>query len=492
MEANEHLDVSSDIDASTLTTYKERGYNEDLLPKPKEAREFSTFNYFTLWMGSVHNIPNYAAVGGFLFLGLAPIHIMLALVISSLVVAGFFVLNGRSGAKYGVPFAMTLRSSYGEKGAALPGFFRGIIAAIMWFGLQNYAGSQALLVLIARVWPDFMNVGGGATFLGIDMPGLISFVVFFIANMLIGFGGGAVLNKFTAVLNPLIYIIFGGMTIWAINVAGGISPILNYVPEGDVGSTGAILVYLLVINSVMGVWAAPGASVNDFTQYAKSQRSHTFGQAAGLLLSYLIFAFSSVTILIGSTIYYGVDTWNVVDVINRWDSLPAVAIASLVLLMTTISTNATGNIVPAGYQLSSLFPRLLNYKRAVVVAGIISFLIMPWRLMENQDSIYAFLDLVGAFLGPVAGVMMADYFIIKKQYINLDRLYTQKGVKHGGSTNWVAYIVTIVAVLFSFIGRVIPALSIVSNLSWLVGFALAFILYSVFSRKKKQPVQSNN
>lgn len=484
--------IKTDMNTEHLSTYKERGYNEDLLPKTEEERNFTTFNYFTLWMGSVHNIPNYAAVGGFLFLGLAPIHIMLALIISSLVVAAFFVLNGRSGAKYGVPFSMILRSSYGEKGAALPGFFRGIIAAIMWFGLQNYAGSQALLILIARLWPGFLELGGNFTFLGIDTPGLLSFLIFFIVNTLIGFGGGSTINKFTAILNPFIYVIFGGMTIWAISVSGGIAPILNFVPSGDVGSAGVVLVYLMIINSVMGVWAAPGASVNDFTQYSKSQRSHTIGQISGLLLSYVIFAFSSVTILIGATIHYGVDTWNVIDVINRWDSLPAVAIASLVLLMTTISTNATGNIVPAAYQLSSLFPKVINYKRGVIIAGIVSFLIMPWRLMENQDSIYAFLDLIGAFLGPVAGVIMADYFIIKKQKINLDRLYTEKGLRQGGSINWVAYIVTILAVIVSLIGRFVPALSVVSSLSWLVGFGLAFILYSIFSNKKNQPEQATN
>lgn len=477
--------MEANISNERAETYRKRGYNKDLIPKTEEQRDFSTFNFFTLWMGSVHNIPNYAAVGGFLFLGLAPIHIMAALIISSVMVASFFVLNGRSGAKYGIPFSMILKSSYGQKGAALPGFFRGIIAAIMWFGLQNYAGSQALLVIVAKIWPGFMEIGGSASFLGLDMPSFIVFVLFFLVNVMIGIGGGSTLNKFTAILNPLIYIIFGGMTIWAVSVAGGVGPILNFVPAGNAGTVGAagtLLVYLMIINSVMGVWAAPGASVADFTQSAKSQRSHTLGQFSGLVVSYVLFAFSSVFILIGSTIHYGVDTWNVVDVIYRWDNIPAVAISALVLLMTTISTNATGNIVPAAYQLSSLFPKVVNYKRGVVIAGVISFLIMPWRLMENQDSIYAFLDFIGAFLGPVAGVMIADYFIIKKQQIDLDRLYTEKGVKQKTDYNWIAYGVTLIAVVVSISGRFIPALSMVSSLSWLVGFGLAFILYSLLSK----------
>lgn len=144
--------------------YRERGYNEDMLPKTREKRNMGTKNYFTLWMGSVHNIPNYTAVGGFLFLGLSPINVMLALILSAFVVALFMTMNGRAGSKYGIPFAIHLRSVYGDVGAKLPGFLRGCVAAIAWFGLQNYTGSLALLVLIGKIWPEFLTLCGSADF----------------------------------------------------------------------------------------------------------------------------------------------------------------------------------------------------------------------------------------------------------------------------------------------------------------------------------------
>lgn len=465
-----------------------RGYNEDVLPKTKENRNMSAKNYFTLWMGSVHNVPNYTAVGGFLFLGLSPINVMLAIIVSALVVAAFMTINGKAGSKYGIPFAMHLRSVYGEKGAKLPGFLRGIVAAIAWFGLQNYTGSLALLILIGKFWPSFLTIGGDFSFFGIGLPGLIAFTVFWALNVLIGFGGGNVLNKFTAILNPLIYIVFGGMTIWAISVAG-LGNILSYEMTGPlVQSNNAILVYFIIINSVLSVWAAPGASVSDFTQKATSTRDQRVGQIGSFIVAYLIFALSSVSILIGGSIYYDVQEWNVLEIVSKWDSLPAVIIALVVLLMTTISTNATGNIIPAAYQLSALFPKKVNYRTGVLIAGVVSFLIMPWKLMENQDSIFAFLNIIGAVLGPVAGVMLADFYLVKKEKIDLNALYFDRNLEDPSNPyrglNTEGYIATVVALLVSISGQVFSALQVISNLSWLIGAGLAFGIY-YFMKKGK-------
>ncbi|MGY3779530.1 allantoin permease [Isobaculum melis] len=471
-----------EVTAEQIAAYQQRGYPTDLLPKTKNKRNMSAKNYFTLWMGSVHNIPNYTAVGGFLLLGVSPMHVILALILSSIAVAAFMVYNGRAGSKYGIPFAMHLRSTYGNLGAKLPGFLRGCVAAIAWFGLQNYTGSLALLILIGKIWPGFLTLGGDLSFLGLSVPGFIAFTVFWAVNLLIGMGGGGTLNKFTAILNPLIYLVFGGMAIWAISVGGGISNILSFVPTGGVVQQNApILVYLIIMNSVLAVWAAPGASVSDFTQNAKSTRDQAIGQTASFVIGYTIFAFSSVAILIGGSIHYGVQEWSVLDIVNKWDNLPAICLAMLVFLLTTISTNATGNIIPAGYQLAALFPKKMTYKKGVIIASVISYLIMPWKLMENAGSIFAFLNTIGAVLGPVAGVMLANFYFVKKQKINLNALYMGEQENHEqnpySGVNKQAYIATVVALFISLSGQFLPALQIISSLSWFVGFGLAFGLY---------------
>ncbi|HCM90838.1 MULTISPECIES: putative allantoin permease [Vagococcus] len=464
-----------------------RGYNQELLPKLKDDRDMGILNYFTLWMGSIHNIPNYAAVGGFLLLGLTPFNIMIALFISSLAVAMLMILNGKAGSKYGIPFSMHLRLTYGDVGAKLPGFLRGGVAAIAWLGLQNYTGSLALLILIGKIWPSFLLIGGDTNLLGISVPGLIAFTLFWGINLLIGLGGGAFLNKFTAILNPLIYIVFIGMAIWAIYVAKGFQNILSFrVTENIENGRSPIIIYLMIISSVLSVWAGPMASVSDFTQHAKSTKDQMIGQTLGLGLGYLIFAFSSMSILIGGSIYYGTEEWNVLNIVNKWDSLPAMLLAITVLLMTTISTNVTGNIVPAAYQLSALFPKQVNYKKGVWIASVLSFLIMPWKLMENSVSIFAFLNLIGSLLGPIAGVMLAQYLCVLREKIDLNQLYLDKTnpVENNPykGINKPAYLATIIALLVSISGQFIRPFAFMSDFSFLVGSGCAFILYLLLSK----------
>lgn len=473
-----------DISEDRLKLYRQRGYeNNDILPKPVEDRHMTAKNYFTLWMGSIHNIPNYAAVVGFLMLGLSPISVMIAITLAGLAVAVFMIFNGRAGAKFGIPFSMHLRSTYGSKGAKLPGFLRGVVAAIAWFGVQTYTGAAALTILISKLWPAYLEIGGGGEFLGITIPEFISFIIFWLANMAIGFGGGGILNKFTAVLSPIIYLVFGGMTIWAINVGGGLGNIMQYSMATE-STVNPIFAYLMIMASVLSVWAAPGVSVSDFTQDARSQKAQTHGQVASLLVGYLIFAFMAVVIIIGGTIHFGVPTSGngVLDFINQWDSIPAIVVATLVFLMTTISTNATGNIIPAAYQLAALFPKQIDYRKGVLIAGIISVVIMPWNFMGDGGGIIVFLNAIGSLLGPVAGVMIAHYYFVNKQEIDLDQLYFDTSGKEPSKNiytgvNKQAYVATIVGLILSMSGQFIPALSALSDMAWITGFVSAFVIY---------------
>lgn len=465
------------VDDSVVEALRSEGYAEDLLPNPQSGRIWNTHNYFTLWMGTVHNVPNYVAVGGFLFLGLSPVNVMLALFLSAFAISALMIANGAAGYKYGIPFSILLKESYGKKGAILPGFLRGCIAAIMWYGLQTYSGSQGMMILIGKLWPGFLEVGGGVMILGLTIPGLIAFIAFWGINMAVALGGKAILSKFLTVLNPLIYLVFGGMVAWSLHVAGGLGPILSYSAPAT-GSGSPALVYIMIISSVLSVWGAPGVSASDFTRYAITDKAQKMGQFVGFIFSYALFAVSSVCILVGASIHYNTQAWNVLEIIDKWDNLPAAAFAILVLLMTTISTNATANIVPAGYQIATIFEkRKLDYRTGVVIAAMVAALIMPWKLMENSTSIYAFLEVIGSVVGPVAGVMIGHYYYKRRRTINLKALYDPSSDQYPNGVNAVAYLTTIIGLFAPSLLAMIPGMAWIRNLSWIVGFGLSFGLY---------------
>lgn len=464
---------------------KKEGFNDDILPVNQEKRSWSIGNFATVWMGSVHNIPNYIAIGGLFALGLSVGQVFAAIMCASVIISAVMVLNGHAGSKYGLPFAMLIRSSFGTKGAMVPGVLRGVIAAIMWFGFQTYAGSQALSILIAKLWPSFLTLGGDWNLLGLSLPALISFLLFWLFNVALIYGGMDFLGKFTNILSPLVYIVFGGMAIWAIKLAGGIGPILAYTGTGVGGNP--VVVFIAAITAVIAAWAAPMVNVADFTRLAKSTKSQAIGQTVGLVVTYLLFAVASISIIVGSEIAFGTPIWNVLDVVARFDSTFAIAISVLTLCLTTLSVNVTGNIVPAGYQLASLFPKKLTFKSGATIAAVIGVLVMPWKLMENATSIFTFLNIISGLLAPIAGVMLAHYFVISKTELNLGELYSKNGkynYKKGFNQN--AIITLVVSGVLCLIGNFVPFFKPLYDMSWFVGIISAFILYSVLELRRSK------
>ncbi|WP_409272147.1 allantoin permease [Neobacillus sp. SCS-31] len=463
------------------------GFSEDILPTKLEDKNWNVGNYTSIWMGSVHNIPNYIAIGGLFAIGMSVGQVFAVIMTASIILAAAMVLNGHAGSKYGLPFSMLIRSSFGTRGAMIPGVLRGVIAAIMWFGFQTFAGSQALSILIGKLWRTYLTLGGDWNLLGLSLPGLISFLLFWLFNVALIFGGMGLVGKFANILSPLVYIVFGGMAIWAIKLAGGIGPILAYTGAGVSGNK--VIVFFAAVTAIIAAWAAPIVNVSDFTRLARSTKDQAIGQTVGLVVTYLLFAIASISIIVGSEIAFGTPIWNVLDVVARFDSTFAIAISVLTLCLTTLSVNVTGNIVPAGYQLASLFPKKLTFKSGAMIAAVIGILVMPWKLMENATSIFTFLNIVGGLLAPIAGVMLAHYFVVSKTEIELGELYSKDGkynYKNGFNVN--ALITATIAGVLCLIGNFVPLLKPLYEISWFVGVISAFIIYIVLQMRSIKSV----
>lgn len=451
-------------------------FNKELLPTKPDERNWKMENYFSIWMGNIHNVPAYVTIGGFFALGLSIGQVFWSIMIAAIILALVMVLSGHAGAKYGIPFAMLLRTSYGIRGAMLPGIIRGCIAAIMWFGFQTYAGSPAFTILIGKLWPAYLQLGGNWDFFGLSLPGLISFLVFWTFNILFVFGGMRILGKFTKLLSPLVYVVFGGMAIWAIQLAGGITPILEYSSKGVDGNT--TLIFFASISAILATWAAPIVSASDFTKEARSQKDQSIGQIAGLITTYLLFAIAAIAVIVGSEVAFGTPIWNVLDVVDRFNSDFAIGISVLTICMTTLAVNITGNIIPAGYQLSALFPKHLSFKTGALLAAVVGIIIMPWKLMENATSIFTFLNIIGGLLSPVIGVMLTHYFFIAKKDLDMKDLYSANGkYSYTNGIHVPAIIATLGAGFISLIGQVVPFFKSLYDVSFFTGSILASIIY---------------
>lgn len=455
--------------------------NKDLLPTNQEERNWGIGNYFSIWMGSVHNVPSYVTIGGFFALGLSIEQVFWAIMTAASILAAVLILNGHAGGKYGIPFSMLIRASYGVKGAIIPGVLRGCIAAIMWFGFQTYAGSLALSVLIGKIWPPYLLLGGSWDFFGLRLSSLISFLLFWALNVLFIFGGMTALGKFTKLLTPLVYVTFGGMAIWSIMEAGGIDSILRYSNGLE---NNRFLMFCACVSSILATWAAQIVSVSDFTRVTRSNKAQAVGQALGIIFTYLLFAFASIAIIVGSEIAFGTQIWNIIDVINLMPSHFAILLSVLTICLTTLSVNVVANIIPAGYQMSALFTRFLNYQTGALIAAILGMVILPWRLMENSTSIFTFLNIIGGLLSPVAGIMLAHYFVISNKHIDLDELYLKEGgqYEYFRGYNIAALTATIISGGLSLAGQFILYLKPLYDVSWFSGTFLAFVIYIILFR----------
>lgn len=452
--------------------------NLDLLPTGPESRTWSFGHYFSVWMGSVHNIPSYVTIGGFFALGLSTGQVFTVISCAALLVAVLLVLNGHAGNKYGVPFSILLRASYGGKGAILPGFFRGIVAGIMWFGLQTYAGSVAVSIFIGTFFPGFLTLGGNYDFLGLNLPGLLSFVLFWLINILFIFADVNTLGKLTKTVTVLVFIVFGGMSVWSIQLAGGIYPILAFEPTG--GGNVSLTLLISCISAIVATWVAPILSVSDITRYSRSDHAHSSGQFAGIVATYLLFAIASISIIIGSEIAFGVPVWNVLEVVDKFDSVFAVILSLMTLALATLSVNIVGNIIPAANQLTSLFPAKLNFKKSALAVATIGVALLPWKLMENATSIFTFLNMVGALLSPVIGVMLTHYYLISKRMIDLDSVYGIPGKQAAAAFQVPALLATVLTGGLSLLGSQIEALEVFYTVSSLLGIAVSAGLYLSF------------
>src|SRR5262245_15071028 len=476
------VELQGDVSSSPL-------WNRDLAPTTIRQRTWSTWNIAALWIGMSVVITTYTLAGGFIEAGMTWWQAMITILLGNTIVLIPMMLNAHAGTKYGVSFPVLCRASFGTRGANIPAILRAIVAC-GWFGIQTWIGGQALDALFGTMAPAWKSFG---------VHLWVSFLLFWGVQVFIilkGVEGIKYLETWSA---PLL--LGGGLIllVWASSRAGGLGLVLERSTVLQRQQNAFWSIFPGALTASVGYWATLSLNIPDFTRYARSQRSQMLGQALGLPLTMTAFAFIGVAVTSATLLIYGQAIPNPVDLMARFDSVIVVLFATAVIMAAQLTTNMAANVVSPSNDFSNLNPRRISYVTGGLITAVIGIVMMPWKLMESMGA-YIFTWLIGysGLMGAIAGILICDYWLIRKQRLDLAALFDPRGCySYSKGINWKAVLVLIVAVAPVVPGFLRAAatpggqvaqptfLDTLYVYAWFVTFALGFVIYFLTTKGEK-------
>jgi NCS1 family nucleobase:cation symporter-1 len=401
------------------------------------------------------------------------------------------ILNAHAGTHYGIPFPVFCRASFGTLGANIPALMRAFVAC-GWFGIQTWIGGNAIYKILGVFVPSLAS-GSALPVLDITFSQFVCFLFFWGINMLVVYKGIDCIRWLLNIKAPLLIALGLLLLWWAYKNAGGFGPILSQPSAFDAGQPKAgqfFSFFVPALTGMIGFWATLSLNIPDFSRYARSQRDQIVGQALGLPFTMALYAFIGVAVTSATTIIYGETIWDPVDVLTRFKNPVVLVVALLSLCIATLATNIAANVVSPANDFSNLSPRKISFRMGGLITGVIGIVMMPWKLVADPSG-YIFTWLVGysALLGPIGGIMIADYYVYRHRQLDLAGLYKIDGpYRYKNGISIVALIALIVAVLpnipgfFVNVKLINPAsvphsLVLLYDYAWFVGFGIAFVVY---------------
>jgi NCS1 family nucleobase:cation symporter-1 len=443
-------------------------YNSDLAPIPAEKRSWGTYNYASLWVAMSVCIPTYMLASGLIAGGMNAIQAVFTIFLGNLIVLIPMLLNAHAGTRYGIPFPVFVRASFGVRGANVPAILRALVAC-GWFGIQAWIGGQAIYSMLRIVWP-------GAT--SVPSSGWICFLLFWAINMMVIWRGLETIKFLEGIGAPFMLVVGLLLLAWITRKAGGFGPVLH-TPSKFHSTSEFVRFFIPALTGMVGFWSTVALNIPDFTRYAKSQRAQMVGQALGLPTAMTLYAFIGVAVTSASAVIFGEAIWDPVVLLGKFNQ-PIVALIALVaLLLATLNTNVAANVVSPSNDFSNLRPSLISFRTGGLITGVVGILMMPWKLI-GDFSAYIFGWLVGcsALLGPIAGIMICDYYLVRGRELALEDLYRRGGAyEYRRGFNPRAIIALATGVCVALIGLAVPALRWLYDYAWFIGFVVSGGLY---------------
>jgi nucleobase:cation symporter-1, NCS1 family len=443
-------------------------YNPDLAPIPPERRSWGIYNYASLWVAMSVCIPTYMLASGLIAGGMNWIQAVLTILLGNLIVLVPMLLNAHAGTRYGIPFPVFVRASFGVRGANVPALLRALVAC-GWFGIQTWIGGLAIDSMLRIVWPGAAAIPGSSW---------ICFFLFWAINMMVIWRGIETIKILQGIGAPFFLAVGLLLLFWITRKAGGFGPVLD-TPSKFHSTREFVHFFIPALTGMVGFWATVALNIPDFTRYAKSQRAQMIGQALGLPTAMTLYAFIGVAVTSASAVIFGEPIWDPVVLLGRFNQPVVAFIALVALLLATLNTNVAANVVSPSNDFSNLRPALISFRTGGLITGAVGILMMPWKLLHDFSS-YIFGWLVGcsALLGPIAGIMIFDYYLVRRRRLVVEDLYRRHGAyeyQHGFNNR--ALLALAAGVGVALIGLVVPALRGLYDYAWFVGLIVSGGLY---------------
>jgi NCS1 family nucleobase:cation symporter-1 len=476
-------------------------HNEDLAPVPVAKRTWTTYNYLALWVGMAINIPSWLLASGLIAIGMSWTQAIMTIFLGNLIVLIPMLLISHAGTKYGIPYPVIARASFGTYGANLPALVRALIACF-WFGIQTWIGGTAVYAVIAALLgPDSFWTNAGTISIGFGTAATqpwtvwLSFAIFWLLNIVIILWGMEAIKKFESWAAPFLIAVFLGLMILMVAQAGGLGTVVN--ESGTLGWGPEFwAVFPISLMGMIAFWSTLSLNMPDFTRFGRSQREQAVGQALGLPTTMTLFPLVGVITTSATVIVFGEAIWDPVALTGRLDNPILLLVMLIALALATLTTNVAANVVSPSYDFSNAWPRRISFRTGGIITGIIGILIMPWNLLATPDLyIFTWLGTYGGATGAIAGVLIADYWWVRRRQLKLAELYRAGGVyRYASGWNWIAVVAMLVGAFIAMGGAysapgtgpfpengLIPLLKPVYDYSWVASLIVSFVLYGLLT-----------
>src|SRR5438309_2232576 len=465
-------------------------YSPDMAPVPASRRRWGARDLAVLWISMSACVPTYMLASSLIELGMNWWQAVVTIFLANCIVLIPMSLNAHAGTRYGIPFPVYCRAAFGLRGANVPAVMRALVAC-GWFGIQTWIGGDAIYKICVTIF--HLHPEPATNWLGITLPQFLCFFFFWCINMAVVYKGIDCIRWLLNIKAPLLIALGLVLLFWAYHRAGGFGHILSQPSAFAAGQprSGQFFAFFFpALTGMIGFWATLSLNIPDFSRYAVSQRDQVVGQALGLPMTMALYSFIGVAVTSATTIIFGKTIWDPVDVLTRFTNPAVLVTAMLSLCVATLATNIAANVVSPANDFAHLAPKRISFRIGGAITGVVGVLMMPWKLVADPNGyIFVWLIAYSALLGPIGGILIADYFIYRRRQLNLAALYQEQGeYRFTNGFSLVAIISLLLGILPSLPGFLIqvkllkpetvaPALAGIYHYAWFVGFAIAFCAY---------------